>query len=95
MGDSIIVRPNPNGLIDKIKSWLGFDTKYQIQVKANLEQLKKDDKVVGEMITELEESNNIHEITMPDERFVLKMPHSTIHKKHEIKFLKVLPFFMI
>ena len=67
-GDSIIIAPNPNGLIDEIKLWFGFDTKYQSQVKADLKQLKKDDKVVGEMITELEESNNIHEITMPDER---------------------------
>lgn len=68
MGDSIIIAPNPNGLIDEIKLWFGFDTKYQSQVKADLKQLKKDDKVVGEMITELEESNNIHEFTMPDER---------------------------
>ena len=67
-GDSIIIAPNPNGLIDEIKLWFGFDTKYQSQVKADLKQLKKDDKVVGEMITELEESNNIHEFTMPDER---------------------------
>ena len=67
-GDSIIVRPNPNGLIDEIKSWLGFDTKYQSQVKADLKQLKQDDSVVGKMITELEKSENIHEITMPDER---------------------------
>ena len=67
-GDSIIIAPNPNGLIDEIKLWFGFDTKYQSQVKADLKQLKKDDKVVGEMITELEESSNIHEITMPDER---------------------------
>ena len=67
-GDSIIVQPNPNGIIDEIKSWLGFDTKYQSQVKADLKQLKRDDPVVGKMITELEKSENIHEITMPDER---------------------------
>ena len=67
-GDSIIVQPNPNGIIDEVKSWLGFDTKYQSRVKADLRQLKQDDPVVGRMIIELEKSENIHEITMPDKR---------------------------
>ena len=67
-GDSIIVNPNPNGIVDHIMSFLGFDTKYQTQVKADLRQLKMDDKELKDMITHLKESENIHTITMPDKR---------------------------
>ena len=67
-GDSIIVNPNPNGLIDNVKMLLGFDTKYQSQVKTDLQRLKIEDKELGGMITQLEKSENIHTITMPDER---------------------------
>lgn len=62
-GDTIVVNPNPNGLIDNVKMFFGFDTKYQKDVKADLQQLKKDDKGVSEMITELEKSKNVHSIT--------------------------------
>ena len=65
-GDSIIVNPNPNGLIDQVKVLLGFDTKYQSQVKADLQRLKIEDEELGDMITQLEESENVHTITMPD-----------------------------
>ena len=64
-GDSIIIAPNPNGLWDKVLMVVGFDTKYQKTVKADLQQLKKDDKGVANIITELEDSENIHYITMP------------------------------
>uniref|UniRef100_UPI002FD8852C RHS repeat domain-containing protein n=1 Tax=Bacteroides uniformis TaxID=820 RepID=UPI002FD8852C len=62
-GDPIVVGPNPNGLIDNVKMFFGFDTKYQKDVKADLQQLKKDDKEIGEMIIELEKSKNVHSIT--------------------------------
>ena len=62
-GDTIVVNPNPNGLIDNVKMFFGFDTKYQKDVKADLQQLKKDDKEIGEMIIELEKSKNVHSIT--------------------------------
>ena len=62
-GDTIVVNPNPNGLIDNVKIFFGFDTKYQKDVKADLQQLKKDDKEIGEMIIELEKSKNVHSIT--------------------------------
>ena len=45
---------NPNGLIDYVKMFFGFDTKYQKDVKVDLQQLKKDDKGVANIITELE-----------------------------------------
>ena len=64
-GDSIIIQPNANGLIDQIKEFFGFDTKYQEIVKADLSQLKKDDAEVSGIISDLEESENIHSITMP------------------------------
>ena len=32
-------------------------------MKADLQQLKKDDKEIGEMIIELEKSKNVHSIT--------------------------------
>ena len=64
-GDSIIIAPNPNGMVDQIKMFFGMDTKYQSQVKNDLAQLKKDDKSIGDMITTLERSSNIHKITMP------------------------------
>ena len=64
-GDSIIIQPNANGLIDQIKEFFGFDTKYQEIVKADLSQLKKDDAKVSGIISDLEESENIHSITMP------------------------------
>ena len=64
-GDTIVVNPNPNGLIDNVKMFFGFDTKYQKDVKVDLQQLKKDDKGVAYIITELEDSENIHYITMP------------------------------
>ena len=47
-GDTIVVNPNPNGLIDNVRIFFGFDTKYQKDVKADLQQLKKDDKEIGE-----------------------------------------------
>ena len=65
-GDSIIIAPNPNGMVDQIKMFFGMDTKYQSQVKNDLAQLKKDDKSIGDMITTLEKSSNVHEITMPN-----------------------------
>ena len=61
-GDTIVVNPNPNGLIDNVRMFLGFDTKYQKDVKADLQQLKKDDKEIGEKIIELEKSKNVHSI---------------------------------
>ena len=62
-GDTIVVNPNPNGLIDNVRIFFGFDTKYQKDVKADLQQLKKDGKEIGEMIIELEKSKNVHSIT--------------------------------
>ena len=62
-GDTIVVNPNPNGLIDNVRIFFGFDTKYKKDVKADLQQLKKDDKEIGEMIIELEKSKNVHSIT--------------------------------
>ena len=62
-GDTIVVNPNPNGLIDNVRMFFGFDTKYQKDVKADLQQFKKDDKEIGEMIIELEKSKNVHSIT--------------------------------
>ena len=62
-GDTIVVNPNPNGLIDNVRIFFGFDTKYQKDVKADLQQLKKDDKEIGEMIIELEKSKNVYSIT--------------------------------
>ena len=62
-GDTIVVNPNPNGLIDNVRIFFGFDTKYQKDVKADLQQLKKDDKEIGEMFIELEKSKNVHSIT--------------------------------
>ena len=62
-GDTIVVNPNPNGLIDNVRIFFGFDTKYQKDVKADLQQLKKDDKEIGEMIIKLEKSKNVHSIT--------------------------------
>ena len=46
-----------------MRIFFGFDTKYQKDVKADLQQLKKDDKEIGEMIIELEKSKNVHSIT--------------------------------
>lgn len=43
----------------------GYDTKFQKDVKADLFQLKQDDKKVADIIGKLEESKNIHYITMP------------------------------
>ena len=41
-GDTIVVNPNPNGLIDNVRMFFGFDTKYQKDVKADLQKkLKK------------------------------------------------------
>ena len=67
-GDSIVISPNPNGLIDHIKSRFGYDTKFQKTVKADLAQLKKDDKTVAQIILKLEDSENIHQITMVEDR---------------------------
>ncbi len=64
-GDTIIVAPNPNGLFDNVRMAFGSDTKYQKTVKADLQQLKKDDADVAKIISELEESRNLHYITMP------------------------------
>ncbi|TCO96380.1 RHS repeat-associated protein [Bacteroides heparinolyticus] len=64
-GDSIIIKPNENGVVDKVKQLLGYDTKYQKDVKADLWQLKQDDSEVAKIISQLEESKNIHYITMP------------------------------
>ena len=63
-GDSIIIKPNANGIIDQIKVLFGYDTKFQKDVKADLFQLKQDDKKVADIIGKLEESKNIHYITM-------------------------------
>ena len=63
-GDSLSIQANPNGLFDQIKSYLGFDTKYQEQVKADISRLKTDNKEVGDMIEKLEKSENMHAITM-------------------------------
>ncbi|MEA4887385.1 MAG: RHS repeat-associated core domain-containing protein, partial [Bacteroides graminisolvens] len=64
-GDSLTVEPNPNGALDYIKMFFGFYTTYQEIVKNDLEQLKKDDEIVGDMIEDLEESENVHVITKP------------------------------
>lgn len=64
-GDSIIIKPNANGIIDQIKEFFGYDTKFQKDVKTDLLQLKKDNKEVAGIIEELEKSKNIHSITMP------------------------------
>ena len=64
-GDSIIVEPNPQGIIDYIRMWIGHRTQYQMAVYSDLEKLKFEDKVVGQMIAELERSSNIHKITLP------------------------------
>ena len=71
-GDTIVVNPNPNGLIDNVRIFFGFDTKYQKDVKADLQQLKKDDKEIGEMIIELEKSKNclLYTSDAADERSV-------------------------
>ena len=63
-GDSLSIQANPNGLFDQIRSYLGFDTKYQEQVKADISRLKTDNKEVGDMIEKLEKSVNMHAITM-------------------------------
>ena len=63
-GDSLSIQANPNGLLDQIKSYFGFDTKYQEQVKADISRLKTDNKEVGDMIEKLEKSENMHTITM-------------------------------
>lgn len=65
-GDSIIIAPNPNGVLDYGRQLFNVDTKYQEQVRKDLEQLKKDDPMVKEMIVQLEESPFTHEITMPE-----------------------------
>ena len=62
-GDTIVVAPNPNGLLDKASMFLGFDTKYQRTVNADLQQLKKEDPVVKDMIERLEASEYTIEIT--------------------------------
>ena len=67
-GDSIVISPNPNGLIDHIKSRFGYDTKFQKTVKADLAQLNKHDKTVAQIILKLEDSENIHQITMVEDR---------------------------
>ena len=82
-GDSIIIAPNPNGLMDQIRLTFGFDTKYQAQVKADLAQLRKDDKEMSEMITELEQSLNIHTITMPNKES--KYVNGTRYNKEKIR----------
>ena len=71
-GDSIIVQPNPNGIIDEVKSWLGFDTKYQSQVKEMIEQLKKDDPTVKRLIERLENSEYVISITQVSKERRLK-----------------------
>ncbi|CAK7014419.1 MAG: hypothetical protein BACD_01117 [Bacteroides rodentium] len=82
-GDSIIIAPNLNGLMDQIRLTFGFDTKYQAQVKADLAQLRKDDKEMSEMITELEQSLNIHTITMPNKES--KYVNGTRYNKEKIR----------
>ena len=67
-GDTIIVVPNPNGLLDKISMSLGYDTKYQRAVNADLQQLKKEDPVVKDMIERLEASEYVVEITNQTEK---------------------------
>ena len=65
-GDSIIVNPNPNGIIDYVKILFGLKTDFQVKVYNDLEQLKKDDKVVANIIESLEKSTNKHIITVED-----------------------------
>ena len=88
-GDSIVIAPNPKGLIDNVKMLFGYDTQYQEAVKTDLNQLKLDDDVVANMITELEESSYIHEITLPKtdqwnrsisdkEKSLKGIPHGTV-----------------
>lgn len=62
-GDTIIVAPNPNGLFDNVRMAFGSDTKYQKTVKADLQQLKKEDFVVKDMIEKLEASEYTIKIT--------------------------------
>ena len=88
-GDSIVIAPNPKGLIDNVKMLFGYDTQYQEAVKTDLNQLKLDDDVVANMVTELEESSYIHEITLPKtdqwnrsisdkEKSLKGIPHGTV-----------------
>ncbi len=65
-GDSIVVAPNPNGFLDDIRMRLGMNTKYQTTVYNDLAQLKNDNSEVAQMITDLENSENIHTITKPE-----------------------------
>lgn len=82
-GDSLFIQANPNGLFDQIKSYLGFDTKFQEQVKADISRLKTDNKEVGDMIEKLEKSENIHSITMPKRG--KKENSSTFDEKRAVK----------
>ncbi|MBE6288463.1 MAG: hypothetical protein E7099_09835 [Mediterranea massiliensis] len=67
-GDSIVVAPNPNGLWDRILMFFGQKTDFQVRVYEDIAQLKKDNAEVAKMITNLENSKNIHTITMPDRK---------------------------
>ena len=64
-GDSIVIIPNPNGIVDYIKMLLGYDTKFQRAVKTDLTRLKSDNQASQRMITTLEESDQLHIITLP------------------------------
>ena len=57
-GDSIIVNPNPNGLIDHVKMLFGFQTNYQHKINGMLSQIKQADPLLNNMVQRLEESPN-------------------------------------
>ena len=83
-GDSIIIAPNPNGLLDKIRmyfsSW-GFKTKYQTKVESMLNQLKEDDPTVKKLIEGLEDSEHVITITQTSKDLRAKgVKNATIHE---------------
>ena len=92
-GDSIIIQPNANGLIDQIKEFFGFDTKYQEIVKADLSQLKKDDAEVSGIISDLEESGIY--ILLQCQRKESLIQQNMTKKKLKRKFHKVAQSFII
>ena len=82
--DSIIIAPNSNGLLDKIRmyfsSW-GFKTKYQTKVESMLNQLKEDDPTVKKLIEGLEDSEHVITITQISKDLRAKgVKNATIHE---------------
>ena len=67
-GDSIFVNPNPAGIMDYVKMLFGLKTDFQVKVYNDIEQLKKEDKVVADMIESLGKSANKHIITVEDSK---------------------------